>query len=77
MKQSELLKKYKKKLGCKVGAYVLSSGINSLGINKYENGFVLRKRKQIIILDRLDLMCLKDIITSFEKKKSILKGLEN
>jgi len=74
--KSELLKEYKKKLGYKIGSYVLHSGINSLGINKYENGFVLRKRKQIIILDRLDLMCLKDIIISFEKKKEILKALE-
>jgi len=74
--KSELLKEYKKKLGYKIGSYVLNSGINSLGINKYENGFVLRKRKQIIILDRLDLMCLKDIIISFEKKKEILKALE-
>ena len=76
MKQSELLKEYKKKLGFKIGAYTLNTGKESFGINKYENGFVLRKRKQIIILDRMDLMCLKDIIISFEKKKEILKALE-
>ena len=73
----DLLKEFKKKLGYKIGSYVLNNGRDSFGINKYENGFVLRKRKQIIILDRLDLMCLKDIIVSFEKKKDILKALEN
>ena len=75
-KMEDLLKEFKKKLGYKIGSYVLSSGRDSLGINKYENGFVLRKRKQMIILDRFDLMRLADIIISFEKKQDILKALE-
>ncbi len=75
MKQSELLKEYKKKLGYKIGTNVLNSGKESFGISKYENGFVLKKRKQIIVLDRLDLMCLTDIFNAFEKKIKIIKEL--
>ena len=70
------IEEYKGKLGCKSGSWVFPAGKETFGINIYENGFVLRKRKQTIVLDLWDLLRLKDLFESFERKKEILRQLE-
>ena len=76
MTTKELWKEYKIKLGKKLGVYNFPDGKETLAINMFENGFVLRKRKNEIVLDRSSLWHLKDIIESFERKHEIIKNLE-
>jgi hypothetical protein len=71
-----MIKEYKKKLGKKLESYSFPSGKETFAIRVFENGFVLKKRKNIIVLDRLSLWNLKDIVERFEKKKGILENLE-
>lgn len=75
--RSKLETKFKKQLGAKIGSYVLNSGREAFGIKMFENGFKLKRANRgEIVLDRFDLMCLKDLIISFEKKHEILDGLK-
>ncbi len=77
MKQSELLKKWKKELGEKLNTRVIGTGKQAFSIKTFENGFFLKRANRgEIVLDRFDLMMLSDISRAFEKKKRILKELE-
>lgn len=75
MKQKFSIESYKEKLGEKVGVCVFPSGKETSAVNIYENGFVLRKRGEVIVLDYFNLITLKDLIIKFEKKKQVLKSL--
>jgi len=87
MKESELFREFKKKLGGRIGSIVLGAGRNALGIRKFEKGFILfekgfilKKRKNEIILDRFDLMFLRDffkIVDKLEKLEIRFKGIQN
>ncbi len=69
------IEEYKKRLGEKTDCWVFPKGKETFAVNIYENGFVLRKRKETIVLDLWDLLTLKDLINKFDKKKAILKAL--
>jgi len=67
---------YKKELGNKISTRVINTGKNAFSIKTFENGFKLKRANRgEIVLDRFDLMCLKDLIISFETKKDMLKIL--
>lgn len=70
-----LIGEYKKRLGEKADTLVIPYGRETFAINTYENGFVLRKRGQTIVLDLVNLFALKDSINRFIERRAILKSL--
>lgn len=64
-------------LGKKIGCYNFPKGRKTLAIHLFENGFVLRKEKNEIILDKFSLMILEDIIYKFKIKSKILENLND
>jgi len=70
------IKEYKIKLGKRAGCMVLPSGKETLSITKFENGMVLKKRGNQIVLDRFSMWAIRDEIDRFEKKLEIINKLK-
>ena len=59
-----------------MGTMSLPKGKETFGIKKFENGFILSKRKNKIVLDRFNLWALRDEIDRFEKRLKIYEKLK-
>lgn len=75
MVEKFLIEEYRERLGEKVGTWNFPHGKETFAINVYENGFVLRKRGQVMVLDIFGLDCLKDIYNKFSVKRKVVESL--